>query len=155
MIRHLAKTIQRTALPKRDEIELCLLELIEVESDEDDESEELVQSIDRGGLKHVTNMTYMAFEAMEVEFRKHLIISNVINTHKIKTEIENNGDVQFYWCIASVGWANDTAHTILGMIINLWITIRGFSTASGWLEKYKQAYKRTVQKSKGVRKQLI
>ena len=66
-----------------------------MESDEDDESEEWVQSIDRGGLKHVTNMTYMASEAMEVEFRKHLIISNVINTHKIKTEIENNGDVQF------------------------------------------------------------
>ena len=126
-----------------------------MESDEDDESEEWVQSIDRRGLKHVTNMTYMASEAMEVEFRKHLIISNVINTHKIMTEIENNGDVQFYWCIVSVGWANDTAHTILGMIINLWITIRGFSTASGWLEKYKQAYKRTVQKSKGVRKQLI
>ena len=43
---------------------------------------------------------------------------------------------------------------ILSMMTDLWITIRGFSAVSGWLEQYKQAHTKTVQKSKGVRKQL-
>ena len=89
--RHLGKTVQRSALPNRDEIELCLLKLNEVESD-DDKSEDWVQSIGRGGLKHVTNITYIVFKAMEVELRKHLIISKIMHSnnfkHKVKADIE-------------------------------------------------------------------
>ena len=43
----------------------------------------------------------------------------------------------------------------LVMIIDMWITVRGFSFASAWIEKYKSANKKSVQKSKGVRKQLV
>ena len=64
--RHLVKTVKRSTLPNRDEIELCLLELNEVESDEDDEPEDWVQSIDRGGFKHVTNIIYMVFNSFAV-----------------------------------------------------------------------------------------
>ena len=157
--RHLVKTVKRSAIPNRDEIELCLLELNEVVSDEDDESEDWVQSVDRGGLKHVTNITYMVFKAMECELRKHLIISKIMHCnhfkHKVKVYIEKNDDVQFYWCMVSAGWADNMAHITLDLIIDLYITIRGFSAASGWLEMYKQAFQKTVQKMKGVRKQLI
>ena len=32
-------------------------------------------------------------------------------------DIEKKDDVQFYWCMVSAGWADNTAHTILGLII--------------------------------------
>jgi len=41
------------------------------------------------------------------------------------------------------------------MIVNEWATIRGFSYASAWIEKFKQDKKMTTEKSKGLRKQLI
>ena len=40
------------------------------------------------------------------------------------------------------------------MIIEHWVTVRGFSFTSAFLEKYKQASKESVQKSKGIRKNL-
>ena len=74
---------------------------------------------------------------------------------KIKKEVCQSEDVLFYWCLVSAKWKEDLAHALLDMIVDLWIAIRGFSSASGWLEKYKQNNKKTVQKSKGIRKQLV
>ena len=56
-------------------------------------------------------------------------------------------DVLLYWSILSVEWEEE--QIFLRMLIDLW----GFSFAM--MEMYKQAQKKTVQKSKGVRKQLI
>ena len=107
----------------------------------------------------MTNITYMVFKGMEVELRKHLVTSTIMYSnnfeHKVKAEIEKNDDVQFYWCMVSAGWADNTAHTTLGLITDRYITVPGFSAASGWLVKHKQAFQKTVQKMKGVRKQLI
>ena len=122
------------------------------------DSEEWVRSIDLGGLKHVSDMTYMLFMSMEQEVRKHLQIATTSQNPQretIEKQIKKNNDVLFYWCIVSAEWKEDTASTLLDMIVKLWITICGFSGASGWLEKYKQMNKKTVQKSKGVRKQLV
>ena len=41
------------------------------------------------------------------------------------------------------------------MLTDLWVTVHGFSFAKSMMEMYKQAQKKTVQKSKGVQKQLI
>lgn len=40
------------------------------------------------------------------------------------------------------------------MIAEHWLTLRGFSLASAFIEKYKQQAKKNVQKSKGIRNQL-
>ena len=160
VIRHLQKQVKRSAHPFKDELEFCLIELNETDNEESDESEDWVKNIDRGGLKHITNMTYMMFESMEIELRRHLRIADMAHgsgiKDKVKTEIVSNEDVRFYWCIVSADWDEEKSQCLLHMICDLWITIRGFSTVSGWLEKYKQTqtHKKTVQKSKGVRKQL-
>ena len=60
----------------------------------------------------------------------------------------------FYWSIISVNWEEETAEVLLCMIVEHWITLRGVSTASALIEKYKQQSKKNVQKSKGVRKRL-
>ena len=39
-------------------------------------------------------------------------------------------------------------------IINLWVTIRGYSIAASWMEVYKGNEKKNVQKSTGLRKSI-
>ena len=104
-----------------------------------------MRSIDRGGLKYVSDMTYM-----EQEVRKHLQISKVSQgpqRETIEQQIKKNTDVHFYRCIVSAEWEDTTSSTLLDMIVTLWVTIRGFSGESGWLEKCKQMNKTIVQKS--------
>lgn len=59
----------------------------------------------------------------------------------------------FFFCGAE--WEESSASALLEMVIRQWVKIRGFSYANAWIEKYKVAQKQTIQKSKGVRKQLI
>ena len=40
------------------------------------------------------------------------------------------------------------------MIVQHWITVRGFSFVSAFMEKYKQRNEKSTQKSKGLRKTL-
>ena len=74
---------------------------------------------------------------------------------EVRSKILKNEDVLFYWSLISADWEDGESKALLMMIIDMWITIRGFSFASAWIEKYKLANKKSVQKSKGVRKQLI
>ena len=49
---------------------------------------------------------------------------------------------------------HDIEMELLQMVIGMWVTIRGFSNASDWVEKFKLLEKKTKQKSKGIRKTL-
>ena len=64
-------------------------------------------------------------------------------------------DVQFHWSMLAVNWDNEEADALLPMLAEQWVTVRGFSFTSGWMEKFKQTAKKSIQKSKGIRKQLI
>ena len=65
---------------------------------------------------------------MEMELRKHLTVTNAIAGIKDKAlqEIIKNNDVLFYWTHISVNWDTDTSNELLKLIIEHWITIRGF-----------------------------
>ena len=69
--------------------------------------------------------------------------------------VTSDEDVLFFWTILAAEWEEEEEQALLPMLTELWITIRGFSFAKSFLEIYKQANKKTVQKSKGLRKQLI
>ena len=58
----------------------------------------------------------------------------------------------FFWSIVSGEWEEEE-RTLFTMIIEMWITIRGFSFAKSFLEMYKQANKTSVQKSKGLKEE--
>ena len=65
--------------------------------------------------------------------------------------------VQFYWIISTADFKIDdmVAHDLLlYKIVEIFITIRGFSKASAWIEKYKQSVKKTTQCSKSVHRDL-
>jgi hypothetical protein len=59
-------------------------------------------------------------------------------------------DVAFYWCLAVVDMDDGLATILLDGIVELWVTIRGFSFASAWVKKYKQESKKSLQRSKGL-----
>ncbi len=135
-----------------------MLDLTDDEDETEDDSKDWLNLVDRGGLNHVTDTMYLLIASMELEVRQHLRISDPQTTGITETVmkgITENEDVLFYWSMVSVNWAEEESRVLLGMIADLYITIRGFSFASAWMERYKQAHKKTVEKSKGLRKQLL
>lgn len=116
--------------------------------------------MDRGGLVHISDTTYMLFVAMEMELRSHLHASGVTASAGVKKKaLESmacNEDVLAHWAELSVNWAEEEAKKVLlTLIIEHWVTVRGFSFTSSFMESYKQMCKKTIQKSKGLRKNLI
>lgn len=58
-------------------------------------------------------------------------------------------EVEFLWTILSVDINDEEdARELLQEIVELWITIRGFSTTSSWLEQYKRAKEKTTKKQR-------
>lgn len=125
------------------------------EDSDERESEEWVRAIDRGGLILVSDELYMMFQSMELELRKHLKLGNDVNIKdNAMKELMDNEDVLFYWSLVSVDFDEAESNELLKLIIQHWITVRGFSFVSGFMEKYKQRNKKSTQKSKGLRKTL-
>ena len=63
-------------------------------------------------------------------------------------------DVQFYWCLLSGNMDQESADKLLEMLINKWITIRGFSFAKSIMEMYKNETKKGTQKAKALRRKV-
>ena len=134
----------------------CLTEMNDVDPDEMcDDSDDWMNSVDRGGLKHITNMVYMLFVSIELVLRRHLLGLDQPSLTTAKEKVVEDEDVKSYWSNISINWTDEVATQLLNMMIDTWINIRGHSTAKAWLESYKLSQKKSVQKSKGIRKQLI
>jgi len=102
-------------------------------------------------------ITYMWFSAMELALRKDLNCrrkSEIPDLTQMTHVIANDDDVLFYWSMVSASWEEEEGQVLLLMIIQHWITLRGFSLAGAFMEKYKQRNKKHIQKSKGIRKRL-
>ena len=99
-----------------------------------------LKEIDRGGLKHVTNMVFASGES---ELRKHINESKSpdFNLKSAKDKLIQCEDVQFYWSIVACNWEEETATVLLEMLIEEWI---GHSTATAWLEQYKTEKKKYI-----------
>ena len=82
---------------------LCMLDL----TDEDGESQDRLQEIDRGGLKHVNSNMYLLMAAMELELQ---VLLRQAGTQQIKitekriASIQANKDVLLRWSILSADW---------------------------------------------------
>ena len=72
----------------------------------------------------------------------------------IHSTLQQSEDVLFHWSMITATWDNEVAIKLMEMIVELWITVRGFSLASAWIEQYKKVTKKTLQKSKPLRKQI-
>ena len=156
--RALKKKLSSSAHPLKQELLEHLDELVVLDPNEDisgDASTDWVNLIDRGGLTHVNEMMYQMMKQMEITVRPYLKSENTTFKDNAIKAISLDENVLFYWELLSGMWEEDERDALLQMVIELWVTIRGFAYASGWLEHYKQTTKTSLQKSKGVRKKLI
>ena len=96
-----------------------------------DDSDDWMTVVDRGGLKYITNMVYMLFVSVELVLRKNLPTDQP-RLPSVTEEAITDGDVQFYWSIISANWEEEVATALLGMIVDMWIKIRGHSTARAY-----------------------
>ena len=142
--RHLRKKIERENTEIKEELVLCLMKLTkERNSEECGTDEEWTKMIDRGGLWHVKETTYQQFCAIEDELRVHLqAITSTGKKSKGKAEMISNviksDDVQFYWLIATADFEeednNEVTDVLLKKIVELYVTMRGFSHVRAWME---------------------
>ena len=142
--RNIRKKLERFSHPLKEELILGIMDLLDSTDDDDDASSETwLNSIDRGGLWHVSDTTFMVFKSMEEVVRLHLRKSNMHSLsssggkHLLVGKLSSDENVRFNWCIAAADFGEAEEKILLDMIIELWVTIRGFSFVSGWIEQYK------------------
>ena len=152
----LRKKLARSAHPlKKKQLILCLRDMTE-DDHTPDCSEDWTNLIDRGGPKHVNNAMYMLMATMETEVRQHLPrgLATENLKEKIMENVLKNEDIMFYWALLLANWDEEAGHALLPMIADLWVTMRGFSYVSAWMEQHKKISKKNIQISKGIRKRL-
>ena len=159
--RKVMKKIEKSSSANKQNLMKCLAGLLEEDGESSaSASTHWIDAIDRGGLWHVKEGTYMLFSAMEEEIRCHFHASKVQEmTEGCKGAITHsvlaNDDVLFHWCLLSYETDDEDATELLHMLVDLWITIQGFSFASSWLELYKREKKKGIQRSKPLRKDIL
>jgi len=94
---------------------------------------------------------------IEEEIRQLLpsLLHEADKKRKLVDSLISNEDILFYWEIVGADFEEDDQQVctkLLRKILELFLTVRGFSYASVWLENYKQRTKRGNQKAKSLHK---
>ncbi len=91
--------------------------------------------VDRGGLTRVNQMAFQVFLATELEVRRHLHSQRVPNFKKEVTKVVlENEDVTFYWSMLSADWEEEDSQALLELVVDMFITVGGFSYTSAWMD---------------------
>ena len=151
--------VESSKVSGRDDMLLCLSSLSGDDDEEEEVGDEWTNMIDRGGLLHVNYDTYTLFYLIEEHVRKHLTIDKLHKQESDSKEIIidtvlKNEDISFQWSMLASTLDHNVSKTLLDMVINEYITLRGFAFGASCLELYKQKSKKTLQKKKGIRKKL-
>ena len=164
MLQGMYVALQKKFSPSDPEVVQCINELVDDENRTHSFhcSSDWVKLVTTGGLLHIKVSTYMVFQAMELVTRKYFQRQEVQNIlpgikHQIINVIKEDEDVGFYWSIESAEMDECPAENLLQAIllqaiIELWVTICGFSFTSAWVELYKQESHKNLQRSKGLQK---
>ena len=114
--------------------------------------------INRGGLFPVNEPTYQIFTMVERLIRSQLIgliLPTTVTTESVTKEsvlssVVENEDILFQWSLLSVDITSEEEATkLLHEIVSLWLTIRGFSVASAWVEELKKGEHKQKKGQKG------
>lgn len=159
----LKKKFKKSSHPFKLEYISCLENM----SEESGTCEESIQQyadkwmklIDRGGLLVVKEEVFAFFHSVEFEVRKHLQqlllqTGRELTKENIMDEVTNDVDVQYHWTAISSDIDEKSAQMLLREIVQLWLTIRGFSAAGAFLEQYKKTSDKAIKKSVALRKDL-
>ena len=70
--------------------------------------------------------------------------------------VQQDEDVLFWWSVlcAVAEVDSDTESALLPILVNHYVTIRGFAFAARWVEVFKQTTKKSLQRVKSLRNKL-
>lgn len=121
------------------------------------QSSDWINAIDCGGLVHITDSCFQLFLAIETITRQEMKATAAVMDDSFRSHLENmitsDSDVLFCWTL--ITGEESLNENILHEVIQLWVTIRGFSFAKSIVEKYRLATKKRTAKSKGLRTKLF
>ena len=99
--------LDKSSMAHKNDLILTLYEFRGHGSESHDESEDWVNTLDRGGLWHVTDDVFLLFCYMEEEVRQHLSLTSSRHESDIIDGLRKNEDILFQWCILSVDLDDD------------------------------------------------
>ena len=114
-----------------------------------------ISKINRGGLFEVNDRAYLLFRDVSEVLRETTVQQD--RKEEIISSVVQNDDVLFYWTLLSEDVKGEQESLELlhvQDIVELWLTIRGFSIASEWMEIHKSRSSKSTKKSKALRKSL-
>lgn len=159
VLRNVKTMLEKSENPHKETFLFSIAEMIGGENI-DGRASQWVRDIDRGGLYNINDETYTCFYIMEEHTREYFKINRISEMtdgfkDSIIEDIVSSSDLTTQWSVA-LGTSFNDEHTLelLKMIVTLYITIRGFAFAKSCVELYKQANKKALSKSKGIRKEL-
>ena len=154
--RKIREKLEPSTVPQKNDMILTLMEFRGSGIHSQHESEKWTNLIDRGGLWHVTDDVFSFFLSMEEEIRHFFTLNNPKGTERKEVigAVVTNEDVLFEWCMLTVELDDNVAQKLRDMIVELYVTIRGFSFSNSCMELYKQSKKKAIQKTKGTRSKL-
>lgn len=123
-------------------------------------SSDWLKSIDRGRLVHVSDDCYKVFYYMELVVRRHLhdvsqaLYEQAGSKTAIVQDVTRDVDVMYYWDICQCELGQDEKEELLMMVVQHYVTVRGYSFARSLLEKFKSREKKSTQKSMPMRKKV-
>lgn len=125
----------------------ALMELVLDNKDDtgQEHATEWINLVDRGGLWCIKSGIFWFFCAIEEELCSYLTVSSVKELsagmkhtmgmkHTIISTIINSDNVALYWCML----CTDAEEELLMRIVELWVTIRGFSFIHSWMEMFQK-----------------
>ena len=160
--RKVYKEISGSTQPNKEELLQAIMNLVDMNRGQAASlapTTEWIKAVDRDGLWHVTEGTFMLFQAMEEEVWEHFQMAKVSAMSEgcratVVKSVTENEDVAFYWCMLTTEITSNDADVLIHMLVELRVTIRGFSFTSGWVELYKEFNKKNLQHSKSLRKEI-
>ena len=132
----LRRRLQTSKHPMRDDILLCIYDMLDDGDEEEDVSQDWVKAVNRGGLTLVNNVTFDAFLAIEDEVRKAIWSGTVELNDDVMKSIARSEDVVFYWSLVSGEWDEGSSDALLQMVVNQYIKNTSMVLAnfgSAWL----------------------
>ena len=157
VIHSIKEKLKREKIPMRDAMLYGLSDMC-IQDNVIDSSENWLNAVDREGLVHINHTAFKMFHAMEMELRQHFMISKIEDMdehHRDKVNTSIVGDVDVQYCMDCVTEnLEEERKELLHKIVNLYVTVRGFSFTRSWLEMYKQEERKKLQKSRSLHSKL-
>ena len=110
----------------------------------------------RGRLWYIKETSYSLFCTETRYCLKTLSSQHEKYKQEIIRHITSSDDVFFHWINATADFEIDydeVHEMLLEKMVELCVTMRGFSYASGWMEKFKKITKQSTQQSKSLRRE--